>query len=118
MYLANSNGTTLQVEDLTSKSSRLDAELQRKSKQLKEVAAIAADEAEKRKCAKEVIKSLTAQVGYEVAQFNSVFSIAFDALTIWCQIFHITSGCEETLYITNSSLIFETINSISWNLQS
>ncbi|KDP41179.1 hypothetical protein JCGZ_15586 [Jatropha curcas] len=51
-----------QVEELTSKSRRLEAELERKSRQLKEVAAIAADEAEKRKSAKEVIKSLTAQL--------------------------------------------------------
>ncbi|XP_015576845.1 PH, RCC1 and FYVE domains-containing protein 1 isoform X1 [Ricinus communis] len=51
-----------QVEDLTLKSCRLEAELERKSRQLKEVAAIAADEAEKRKSAKEVIKSLTAQL--------------------------------------------------------
>ncbi|XP_050237803.1 PH, RCC1 and FYVE domains-containing protein 1-like isoform X2 [Mercurialis annua] len=50
-----------QVEDLTSKSYRLESELERKSRQLKEVAAIAADEAEKRKSAKEVIKTLTAQ---------------------------------------------------------
>uniref|UniRef100_A0A2C9WM48 FYVE-type domain-containing protein n=1 Tax=Manihot esculenta TaxID=3983 RepID=A0A2C9WM48_MANES len=60
-----------QVEDLTSKSSRLDAELQRKSKQLKEVAAIAADEAEKRKSAKEVIKSLTAQLKHMAEKRNS-----------------------------------------------
>ncbi|XP_021640132.2 PH, RCC1 and FYVE domains-containing protein 1 isoform X2 [Hevea brasiliensis] len=51
-----------QVEELTYKSRHLDAELERKSRQLKEVAAIAADEAEKRKSAKEVIKTLTAQL--------------------------------------------------------
>lgn len=51
-----------QVEDLTSKSRYLEAELQRTSKKLKEVSAIAADEAEKCKSAKEVIKSLTAQL--------------------------------------------------------
>ncbi|CAN6675949.1 unnamed protein product [Malus baccata var. baccata] len=51
-----------QVEDLTLKSQHLEAELQRTSKKLKEVSAIAADEAEKRKSAKEVIKSLTAQL--------------------------------------------------------
>ncbi|WCJ21272.1 Regulator of chromosome condensation (RCC1) family with FYVE zinc finger domain [Euphorbia peplus] len=51
-----------QVDDLTAKSRRLEAELEKKSRQLKEVAAIAADEAEKRKSAKEVIKSLTAQL--------------------------------------------------------
>ncbi|KAM1102738.1 hypothetical protein ACFX19_011530 [Malus domestica] len=51
-----------QVEGLTLKSQHLEAELQRTSKKLKEVSAIAADEAEKRKSAKEVIKSLTAQL--------------------------------------------------------
>ncbi|XP_068326461.1 PH, RCC1 and FYVE domains-containing protein 1-like [Pyrus communis] len=51
-----------QVEDLTLKSQHLEAELQRTSKKLKEVSTIAADEAEKRKSAKEVIKSLTAQL--------------------------------------------------------
>ncbi|RXH69904.1 hypothetical protein DVH24_007160 [Malus domestica] len=51
-----------QVEDLTLKSQHLEAELQRTSKKLKEVSAIAADEAEKRKSAKEVMKSLTAQL--------------------------------------------------------
>uniref|UniRef100_A0A2N9F4D2 FYVE-type domain-containing protein n=1 Tax=Fagus sylvatica TaxID=28930 RepID=A0A2N9F4D2_FAGSY len=50
-----------QVEDLTSKSQHLEAELERTSKQLEEVTAIAVDEAEKSKSAKEVIKSLTAQ---------------------------------------------------------
>ncbi|KAK7362262.1 hypothetical protein VNO77_04372 [Canavalia gladiata] len=51
-----------QVEDLTCKSKSLEAELERTSKQLKEVTAIAADEAGKCKSAKEVIKSLTAQL--------------------------------------------------------
>lgn len=92
MYLANSNGTALQVEDLTSKSRRLDAELQRKSKQLKEVAAIAADEAEKRKSAKEVIKSLTTQVGYEVAQFNSLsVLLGIQSLTGCCAYIYLFS---------------------------
>ncbi|RDX61814.1 PH, RCC1 and FYVE domains-containing protein 1, partial [Mucuna pruriens] len=53
-----------QVEDLTRKSESLEAELERTSKQLKEVTAVAADEAGKCKSAKEVIKSLTTQVGY------------------------------------------------------
>ncbi|KAH6755431.1 Regulator of chromosome condensation family with FYVE zinc finger domain-containing protein [Perilla frutescens var. hirtella] len=51
-----------QVERLASKSHFLEAELQRKSRQLKEVTSRAADEAEKSKAAKEVIKSLTAQL--------------------------------------------------------
>ncbi|KAK9277182.1 hypothetical protein L1049_006721 [Liquidambar formosana] len=51
-----------QVEDLTSKSERLQAELVRTEKQLKEATATAADEAEKCKAAKEVIKSLTGQL--------------------------------------------------------
>lgn len=51
-----------QVENLTLKSKHLEAELERTSKQLKEVTAVAAEEAEKCKSAKEVIKSLTAQL--------------------------------------------------------
>ncbi|KAF5739251.1 hypothetical protein HS088_TW12G00453 [Tripterygium wilfordii] len=51
-----------QVEDLTNKSYHLETELERTSKQLKVVSAIATDEAEKCKSAKEVIKSLTAQL--------------------------------------------------------
>ncbi|PIN00158.1 putative protein, contains RCC1 domain [Handroanthus impetiginosus] len=51
-----------QVEKLTSKSQLLEADLEIKSKQLKEMTARAADEAEKSKAAKEVIKSLTAQL--------------------------------------------------------
>ncbi|XP_074332141.1 PH, RCC1 and FYVE domains-containing protein 1-like [Apium graveolens] len=51
-----------QVEGLASKSKFLEAELERKSRELKEAAAFAADEAEKCKAAKEVIKSLTAQL--------------------------------------------------------
>lgn len=50
------------MEDLTCKSQHLEAELQKTSKKLKEVSALAADEAEKCKSAKDVIKSLTAQV--------------------------------------------------------
>ncbi len=56
------------MEDLTSKSQHLEAELERTSKQLEEVTAIAVDEAEKSKSAKEVIKSLTAQVRYFYVQ--------------------------------------------------
>ncbi|XP_050375188.1 PH, RCC1 and FYVE domains-containing protein 1 [Argentina anserina] len=51
-----------QVEDLTSKSQRLEAELQKTLKKLNEVSAVATDEAEKSKSSKAVIKSLTAQV--------------------------------------------------------
>ena len=52
----------MQVEDLTCKSQRLEAELQKALKKLNEVSAVATYEAEKSKSAKEVIKSLTAQV--------------------------------------------------------
>ncbi|KAK9935169.1 hypothetical protein M0R45_022281 [Rubus argutus] len=51
-----------QVEDLTCKSQHLEAELQRTLNKLNDVSAVAADEAEKCKSAKEVIKSLTAQL--------------------------------------------------------
>ncbi|KAL3511138.1 hypothetical protein ACH5RR_030539 [Cinchona calisaya] len=51
-----------QVEELASKSKLLEAELERKSRQLKEAMAQAADEAEKSRAAKDVIKSLSAQL--------------------------------------------------------
>ncbi|KAK9119309.1 hypothetical protein Scep_017402 [Stephania cephalantha] len=51
-----------QVEELTQKSDSLEAELERTSRQLKEANETAEDEAEKCKSAKEVIKSLTAQL--------------------------------------------------------
>ncbi|XP_034689186.1 PH, RCC1 and FYVE domains-containing protein 1-like isoform X2 [Vitis riparia] len=51
-----------QVENLTGKSQILEAELERSSRKLKEVTAVAEGEAEKCKAAKEVIKSLTAQL--------------------------------------------------------
>lgn len=50
------------MQELTCKSKNLEAELEKTSKKLMEVTAIAADEAEKCKSAKEVIKSLAAQV--------------------------------------------------------
>ncbi|XP_009598715.1 PH, RCC1 and FYVE domains-containing protein 1-like [Nicotiana tomentosiformis] len=51
-----------QLEDLARKSQLLEVELERKTKQLKDVTAKAAIEEEKRKAAKQVIKSLTAQL--------------------------------------------------------
>ncbi|OVA13339.1 FYVE zinc finger [Macleaya cordata] len=51
-----------QVDELTRKSEFLEAELERTSKQLKEATALAGDETAKCKAAKEVIKSLTAQL--------------------------------------------------------
>ena len=85
------------MEDLTSKSQHLEAELERTSKQLKEVTAIAEDEAEKRKSAKEVIKSLTAQVRYLYVQvlwlFFSVSLINLISLTLLFG-FERTSPCK------------------------
>lgn len=52
----------MQVEDLTRKSQLLEAEVEKTSKQLKHVTAIAENEAENCKSAKEVIRSLTAQL--------------------------------------------------------
>lgn len=54
----------LQVEDLTCKSQLQEIELEKCAKQLKEAIAIAGEETAKCKAAKEVIKSLTAQVSF------------------------------------------------------
>ncbi|GMH01708.1 hypothetical protein Nepgr_003547 [Nepenthes gracilis] len=51
-----------QVEKLTRKTQLLESELKKTMKQVKEAKAVAVDEAEKSKAAKEVIKSLTAQL--------------------------------------------------------
>jgi len=50
------------VENLTRKAQLQEVELERTTKQLKEAIAIASEETAKCKAAKEVIKSLTAQV--------------------------------------------------------
>lgn len=52
----------MQVQDLTAKVHHLQTELDKTSRRLKEVTAIAADEAQKCKTAKEVITSLSTQV--------------------------------------------------------
>jgi hypothetical protein len=52
------------VENLTRKSHLLEVELERTTKQLKEAISIAGEETAKCKAAKEVIKSLTAQVRF------------------------------------------------------
>ena len=48
------------MEELASKSQFLEVELEKKSRQLKEATAQAADAAEKNRAAKQVIKSLSA----------------------------------------------------------
>ena len=55
---------TLQVENLTRKAQLQEVELERTTKQLKEAIAIAEEETAKSKAAKEVIKTLTAQVRF------------------------------------------------------
>jgi len=52
------------VEKLICDKRLLEAELEKTRKQLEEAKILAADEAEKSKAAKEVIKSLTAQVRF------------------------------------------------------
>ena len=57
-----------QVENLTRKSHLLEVELERTTKQLKEAISIAGEETAKCKAAKEVIKSLTAQVRFLICE--------------------------------------------------
>lgn len=52
----------LQVKNLTQKSQLLEAEMEKSSRQLREATAVAGEETTKCKAAKEVIKSLTAQL--------------------------------------------------------
>ncbi|CAH8327116.1 unnamed protein product [Eruca vesicaria subsp. sativa] len=55
-------GLKEQVEQLTSKTQQLEEELEKTKRQLKVVTAMAADEAEENRSAKEVIRSLTTQL--------------------------------------------------------
>lgn len=64
------------MESLTRKAQLQEIELERTSKQLKDAIAIAGEETAKCKAAKEVIKSLTAQVEIPIPQttFNKLDS--------------------------------------------
>ncbi|KAL0437179.1 UNVERIFIED_CONTAM: PH, RCC1 and FYVE domains-containing protein 1 [Sesamum radiatum] len=62
IYLVHSVNNHVQVESLTRKAQLQEVELERTTKQLKEAIAIAGEETAKCKAAKEVIKSLTAQL--------------------------------------------------------
>ncbi|KAG6654320.1 hypothetical protein CIPAW_05G137000 [Carya illinoinensis] len=72
----------VQVEDLTSKTQHLEAELEKTTQQLKEVTAIAIDEAGKHKSAKEAIKSLTAQLKETAERPPEEFMTKFSAGSI------------------------------------
>lgn len=54
----------MQVQDLTSNFQLQEIELEKTTRQLKEALAMAAEETAKCKAAKDVIKSLTAQVSF------------------------------------------------------
>lgn len=66
----------LQVDDLTRKTRVQEIELERTTQQLKEAVKIVGEESAKCKAAKEVIKSLTAQVGF-VLTFIAFMQNAF-----------------------------------------
>ncbi|CAN8239114.1 unnamed protein product [Cochlearia groenlandica] len=61
-------GLKEEVQQLTSKTHQLEEELEKTKRQLKVVTAMAADEAEENRTAKEVIRSLTTQLKEVVAQ--------------------------------------------------
>jgi hypothetical protein len=63
------------VDNLTRKSQHLEVELERTTKQLKEAIAIAGEETAKCKAAKEVIKSLTAQVRLLILFVCNIFYV-------------------------------------------
>lgn len=67
--------------ELTHKSQLLEAELEETSSQLKEATAVAKEEATKCNAAKEVIKSLTAQVSFHCTeQGTKIFLYELDLL--------------------------------------
>lgn len=63
------------MENLTRKSHLLEVELERTTKQLKEAIVIAGEETAKCKAAKEVIKSLTAQVRLHFCELAVLFPL-------------------------------------------
>ena len=65
------------MESLTRKSQLLEVELERTTKQLKEAISIAGEETAKCKAAKEVIKSLTAQVISVLAFTVNAFELLY-----------------------------------------
>lgn len=97
------------MESLTRKSQLLEVELERTTKQLKEAISIAGEETAKCKAAKEVIKSLTAQVGlltvhafnFTVHAYNFVFYVPHVSLLGLISIlaFRIIKAFEKRLYI-------------------
>lgn len=60
----------MQVEELTRKSEFLEHELEKVTRQLQEATSTAGEESAKCKAAKEVIRSLTAQVKYFFIQLS------------------------------------------------
>ncbi|XP_062111643.1 PH, RCC1 and FYVE domains-containing protein 1-like isoform X2 [Humulus lupulus] len=65
-----------QVEDLSCKSQNLEVKLEQTTKQLEEVTTIAVDEVEKCKSAKNIIKSLTAQLKDIAERFPEVHKVS------------------------------------------
>lgn len=63
------------MENLTHKAQLQEAELERTTKQLKEAIAITGEETAKCKAAKEVIKSLTAQVSGVYLHLSDIVSL-------------------------------------------
>lgn len=64
-----------QVENLTRKAQLQEVELERTTKQLKEAITVAGEETAKCKAAKEVIKSLTAQVRWMILLMIKIYGV-------------------------------------------
>lgn len=87
------------MENLTRKAQLQEIELERTTKQLKEAIAIAEEETVKCKAAKEVIKSLTAQVSF--------FS---DWMVSW-----LTTADRQSILYIRSNFIKEAYQMIEWS---
>lgn len=92
-----------QVEDLTTKSQHLEAELERTTKQLKEVTAVAVGEAEKCKSAKEVIKSLTAQLKETAERLPEEIMTRFKTVSIAGNTSNILNQLSNESYTANKT---------------
>lgn len=93
-FVCHANSSFMQVEELTRKSQLQEIELERTTRQLKEALAVAGEETAKCRAAKDVIKSLTAQV-------SSIFLFIFvQTICVFFQFKYFATGRHVSLNST------------------
>lgn len=79
----------MQVEELTCKSRLLEAELETTSRQLMEATTAAQEETAKCVAAKEVIKSLTAEVSFLCTELYSMDTSIIRQCSCWTHVYYV-----------------------------